>query len=83
MHHDSMPSSPCSLPRGKLYTKPAPRRLWIAHTHLFMLAFSHQRCKYEEVRASYNSVRPPGSLKVPPFEEFRGVSDICDHTYCR
>eukprot|EP00752_Nemacystus_decipiens_P006689 g6015.t1 len=57
--------------------------LWIAHSHLFLLGFGRQRYKYEQVRAAYNSVRPPGSLAVPPFEEFRGVSDICDHPYCR
>eukprot|EP00752_Nemacystus_decipiens_P006690 g6016.t1 len=57
--------------------------LWIAHSHLFILAVTQRRCMYEKLRTSYNSVRPPGSLLVPPFEEFEGISDICDHAYCR
>lgn len=71
----------CSLSRWS--PDSSPNRLWIAHSHIFMLAFSRQRYKYQEVRASYNAVRPAGSLAVPPFEEFRGVSDICDHPWCR
>ena len=35
------------------------------------------------MRAAYNSTRPTGFLAAPPFEEWRGISDICGHPYCR
>ena len=74
-----------SLARARAVLRPesSPNRLWIAHSHLFILAATKRRCKYEELRASYNLVRPPGSLLAPHFDEFQGISDICDHPYCR
>eukprot|EP00752_Nemacystus_decipiens_P006693 g6017.t3 len=57
--------------------------LWNVHSYLLSLAFTGKRRTYEEVRASYNSVLPPECWPAPPFEEFRGISDICHHAHCR
>eukprot|EP00903_Cladosiphon_okamuranus_P006027 g5945.t1 len=54
-----------------------------AHSQLWCLAFGPDRERYEELRAAYNPVRPAGCPPAPPFEEWRGMSDICDHAYCR
>ncbi|CAM9789924.1 unnamed protein product, partial [Scytosiphon promiscuus] len=54
-----------------------------AHAHLWGLATVHQKEQYEELRAAYNRVRFAGSSPAPPFEEWRGMSDLCDHAYCR
>lgn len=59
------------------------RRLHCVHTLLNALAIFQSVDEYEAVRASYNSVRPVGSLETPTFKERRGVSDICDHAGCR
>ena len=61
----------------------APIRLWVVHSYLFLLAATGRQRKYEEMRASYNSVLPPESTPAPPFAECRRISDICDHAYCR
>lgn len=55
----------------------------MAHAHLWRLAFGPGRERYEVVRTAYNLVRPDGFSPVPPFEEWRGMSDICGHAYCR
>eukprot|EP00903_Cladosiphon_okamuranus_P008652 g8295.t1 len=57
--------------------------LWAVHSYLFLLAATQRRCKYEEMRAAYNSVLPPESKPAPQFEECKKISDICDHAYCR
>ncbi|CAM9315888.1 unnamed protein product [Pylaiella littoralis] len=54
-----------------------------AHVQLWGLAVRGHREKYEELRAAYNPVRSAISPPAPPFEEWRGVADICNHAYCR
>eukprot|EP00903_Cladosiphon_okamuranus_P019499 g17932.t1 len=54
-----------------------------AHCKLNTLAMFRSQREYEALRASYNSVRPVGSRPAPPFEEWRDVTDICDHGGCR
>ena len=60
-------------------------RLHPAHTHLWSLASGPHRERYEELRAVYNMVRPEGSKAAPPYEDWTGISDVCDHTgvFCR
>lgn len=38
--------------------------------------------KYEELRASYNSVVDIGVPRAPPFEEYRGMRSICGNVFC-
>lgn len=63
--------------------KNATSRSHFAHRQLWCLASGPDRERYEELRAAYNPVRPAGLSPAPPFEEWRGMSDICDHAYCR
>ena len=58
-------------------------RLHFAHTMFNTLAATRSRHDYEALRASYNSARLAGSLPAPPFEEWRGISDVCDRAGCR
>ena len=42
--------------------------------------------KYEELRNAYNSVIDNDdrcAKHVPPMEEWRGMTGICDHIFCR
>ena len=42
--------------------------------------------KYGELRDAYNSVIDDDNVrrpKVPPMEEWRGITSICDHMFCR
>jgi len=42
--------------------------------------------KYEELRGTYNSVVDEDcvySVKVPPMEEWRDMTCVCDHLFCR
>ena len=42
--------------------------------------------KYEDLRDAYNSVMDADDLRrprVPPIEEWRGITSICDHMFCR
>ena len=42
--------------------------------------------KYEQLRNAYNSVIDDGdlgSLRVPLMKEWRGLTSICDHMFCR
>ncbi|CAM9613649.1 unnamed protein product [Ectocarpus sp. 12 AP-2014] len=54
-----------------------------AHTQLWGLANARRREQYEALRAAYNPMRPARLSPAPPFEEWTGMSDICDHPYCR
>ncbi|CAN0190241.1 unnamed protein product, partial [Ectocarpus fasciculatus] len=54
-----------------------------AHTQLWGLANARQREHYEALRAAYNPMRPARLSPAPPFDEWTGMSDICDHPYCR
>lgn len=38
---------------------------------------------YDRLRAAYNPFRPPGSLPVPPLEEWQGVCSFCEDFHCR
>eukprot|EP00752_Nemacystus_decipiens_P005073 g4604.t1 len=38
--------------------------------------------KYEQLRASYNSVADIGVPTAPPFAEFRGMGSICGNVFC-
>lgn len=60
-------------------------RLHPTHAQLWSLASGPHRERYEELRAAYNPVRPEGSSPAPPYEEWRGMSDICDDpdVFCR
>ncbi|CAM9578249.1 unnamed protein product [Ectocarpus sp. 4 AP-2014] len=54
-----------------------------AHTQLWGLANARRREQYEALRAAYNPMRPARLSPAPPFDEWTGMSDICDHPYCR
>ncbi|CBN75199.1 hypothetical protein Esi_0072_0052 [Ectocarpus siliculosus] len=54
-----------------------------AHTQLWGLANARRREHYEALRAAYNPMRPASLSPAPPFDEWTGMSDICDHPYCR
>ncbi|CAN0333045.1 unnamed protein product [Ectocarpus sp. 12 AP-2014] len=54
-----------------------------AHTQLWALANARRREQYEALRAAYNPMRPARLSPAPPFDEWTGMSDICDHPYCR
>ena len=64
---------------------PEPRRLHPTHGNLQLLASGPHRERYEELKAAYNLVRPEGSAAAPSYEEWRCISDICDHpdVFCR
>lgn len=54
------------------------------HCILKAMAIRGYRDKYMELRDAYNSVmNEPGVVKIPPFEEFTAVTDICDGFFCR
>lgn len=72
-----------SCPLIFLTVRTPVNRAHTAHAHLWGLAKVNQRDQYEELRAAYNGVRFAGSSPAPPFEEWRGMSDLCDHPYCR
>ncbi|CAM9511413.1 unnamed protein product, partial [Ectocarpus fasciculatus] len=54
-----------------------------AHTQLWGLANARRPARYEALRAAYNPMRPARLSPAPPFDEWTGMSDICDHPYCR
>lgn len=41
------------------------------------------RAVYGKMRVAYNSVLLPGTLAIPPFEEWQGVASCCDNYNCR
>ena len=56
------------------------------HGVLACMVVSGFNGKYEQLRNSYNSVIDDGdlgSLRVPLMKEWRGMTSICDHTFCR
>lgn len=69
--------------RQNSLSKSTQCRAHSAHCKLHTLAMTRNRRWYEALRASYNSIRPAGHPPAPPLEEWRGVSDIYDHTFCR
>eukprot|EP00752_Nemacystus_decipiens_P005075 g4606.t1 len=54
----------------------------VAHCCLAGMASSNLAGPYEELRTSYNSVINDGR-QAPPFEEFRGMSCICENVLCK
>ena len=83
MPKDRDPTSPCSFLPFFFFRLRRASRSHFAHSQLWCLAFGPDRERYEELRAAYNPVRPAGCPPAPPFEDWRGMSDICDHAYCR
>lgn len=65
------------------YAKPTQCRLHYVHSLLHSSTIFQSRDAYETLRASYNAVHSVGSPPAPPFEEWRGIYDICDHACCR
>lgn len=61
-------------------------RAHLAHCALACMVASEVAGKYEELRTTYNSVIDEDcvySLKVPPMEEWRDMTCVCDHLFCR
>lgn len=58
-------------------------RKHLAHCCLTAMAVSRNAEKYEELRNSYNSVVDSDAMEVAPFEEFRGMSEICGNIFCK
>lgn len=50
-----------------------------------ILAASHawDRGVYDAIRKVYNSVGHVGCRPCPPFEEWGGIRELCDHIFCR
>eukprot|EP00903_Cladosiphon_okamuranus_P014223 g13214.t1 len=55
----------------------------LVHHCLACMAISGNADKYEELRASLNSVVDIGAPRAPPFEEYRGMRSICGNIFCR
>ncbi len=53
------------------------------HCVLACMVLSGVNSKYEELRTTYNSVIDDGDRRIPPQEEWRGMTSICDHIFCR
>ena len=53
------------------------------HVCLNCMVVSGNAEKYEELRASYNSVIDNKVPRAPPFTEFRGMSSICGNVFCK
>lgn len=86
--NDSLCGAPCHanlLLCSPMVTRiDAKHRLHFAHSMFNTLATFRSRHDYEALRAAYNSARlVDGSRPAPPFEEWRGISDICDRAGCR
>ena len=73
------------LPTVRSHGNRKSRRWHPAHSELHALAGGSHPERYEELRAVYNLVRPEGSRAAPPYEEWTGISDVCDHpeVFCR
>ena len=62
------------------------QRCHAAHTVLMAAAgldVVGAREMYGRLRVVYNSFRPLGSSSVPPLEEWRGITSICEDLSCR
>eukprot|EP00752_Nemacystus_decipiens_P005054 g4589.t1 len=69
---------------------PGVCRLWMGtHTaHVMITALAAMdggkaRELYHTLRTSYNSARLPGTVPLPPLEEWQGISRCCEYIYCR
>ncbi|CAN0165502.1 unnamed protein product [Ascophyllum nodosum] len=54
----------------------------LTHCILAVSAIAY-RPVYDQVRAVYNAIQLPGYKPTPPYEEWTGMSDICDGIFCR
>lgn len=58
----------------------------MAHIVLASMALSGRHEKYEELRNAYNSDVDEDSvcsLRIPPIEEWRGMTNMCENMFCR
>ncbi|CAM9970967.1 unnamed protein product [Ectocarpus fasciculatus] len=53
------------------------------HCTLVVSHFSNRRDMYDAMKDAYNSIRPGGCWRAPPYEEWRTVTQICDNIFCR
>ncbi|CAN0062531.1 unnamed protein product [Ectocarpus sp. 12 AP-2014] len=53
------------------------------HCTLAVSHFSKRRDMYDAMSVAYNSIRPPGCWRAPPYEEWRTITQICDNMFCR
>ena len=58
-------------------------RLHMTHCALGLFAELETGERYTELRHLYNRMKPAGFDVAPPYEEFRGMDDICHHIFCR
>lgn len=80
---DPLPLIICCVPVLMSPNFSVSGRVHMAHTMLLMIAICGARDLFEDLRASFNRMRLASALPIPPFEEWRGLSSICDHVYCR
>lgn len=59
------------------------RRPHFIHCTLAVSHFSNRRDMYDAMRDAYNSIRPPGCRRAPPYEEWRTITQICSNMFCR
>ncbi|CBJ48503.1 expressed unknown protein [Ectocarpus siliculosus] len=57
--------------------------LHISHLLIIMTATYEDRDLYTALMVAYNPMRPEGSRRIPPFEEWEGIGNLCSHVYCR
>ena len=70
--------------RGVSIPSPGSRRRHIMHVVLGTLAEKGFEDKYSEIRKAYNSVMSRSwTPKAPPFEEWSGITEICNNAFCR
>ncbi|CAM9691410.1 unnamed protein product, partial [Ectocarpus sp. 6 AP-2014] len=60
-----------------------PMGLHISHLLIIMTATYEDRELYTTLMVAYNPMRPEGSRRIPPFEEWEGIGNLCSHVYCR
>ncbi|CAN0157299.1 unnamed protein product [Ectocarpus fasciculatus] len=53
------------------------------HCTLVVSHFSNRRDLYDAMRDVYNSIRPIGCWRAPPYEEWRTITQICGNIFCR
>lgn len=53
------------------------------HCLFIILASVERRSLYSQLRDAYHSVRVDGSPRFPPLEEWQGITEICEHIFCR
>lgn len=66
-------------PRRHIYT---PNRSHQAHSLLAAFAMAKTSEPYNKVRSAFNLATQDDGSVIPPFDEWRGISYICDHVWC-